>query len=146
MLTNLSNIQNISHVFYDDRFFIYMVTISDYTKNITGKILDSISIIENLDDNSESLQILKIELKHINGYLSIIIRKLKNRDGISDLHLVLLKKSLDYLDSNDFFRELEQITEIYSNDPNRIKNIKKLIINSFHEKKIFSILSEVYNS
>ena len=86
MLTNLSNIQNISHVFYDDRFFIYMVTISDYTKNITGKILDSISIIENLDDNSESLQILKIELKHINGYLSIIILKLKNHECISDLH------------------------------------------------------------
>ena len=122
-----------------------MVTISDYIKNITEKILTSISIIENSGDNSESLEILKIELKHINGYLSIIIRKLEKRDKISDLHSVLLKTSLYYLDNHDFFRELEQITEIYSNDPNRIKNIKKLIINSFHQKKFLDVLDEIQN-
>ena len=120
-----------------------MVTISDYIKTITKKILDSISIIENLDDNSESLEILKIELKHINGFLSIIIRKLDNRDSISDLHIILLKISKNYLDSNDFFREIEQISEIYSNDPNRIKNIKNLIIESFHKKKFLDTLNEI---
>jgi|TARA_B100000029_G_scaffold432451_1_gene444640 hypothetical protein len=120
-----------------------MVTISDYIKTITKKILDSISIIENLDDNSESLEILKIELKHINGFLSIIIRKLDNRDSISDLHIILLKISKNYLDSHDFFREIEQISEIYSNDPNRIKNIKNLIIESFHKKKFLDTLNEI---
>ena len=120
-----------------------MVTISDYIKNITEKILTSISIIENSGDNSESLEILKIELKHINGYLSIIIRKLEKRDKISDLHSVLLKTSLYYLDNHDFFRELEQITDIYSNDPNRIKNIKKLVIDSFHQKKFLDVLHEM---
>ena len=120
-----------------------MVTISDYIKNITEKILTSISIIENSGDNSESLETLKIELKHINGYLSIIIRKLEKRDKISDLHSVLLKTSLYYLDNHDFFRELEQITDIYSNDPNRIKNIKKLVIDSFHQKKFLDVLHEM---
>jgi len=120
-----------------------MVTISDYIKNITEKILTSISVIENCDDNSESLEILKIELKHINGYLSIIIRKLAKRDKISDLYSILLKMSLYYLDNHDFFRELEQITDIYSNDPNRIKNIKKLIIDSFHQKKFLDVLHEI---
>ena len=120
-----------------------MVTLSDYIKNIAAKIHDSITIIENLDDNSESLQILKVEMKHINGYLTIIIRKLENRDNVSDLHSELLKLSISYLNENDFFRELEQIDEIYSNDPNRIKNIKKLIINSFHKKEIVSILNEI---
>ena len=112
-----------------------MVTLSDYIKNITTKTLESITAIENLDDNSESLQILKIEMKHINGYLTIIIRKLENRDNISDLHSELLESSINYLNENDFFRELEQINETYSNDSNRIKNIKKLIINSFYKKK-----------
>ena len=120
-----------------------MVTITDYIKNITEKTLTSISVIENSDDNSESLETLKIELKHINGYLSIIIRKLGKRDKISDLHSVLLKTSLYYLDNHDFFRELEQIADIYSNDPNRIKNIKKLIINSFHQKKFHDVLREM---
>ena len=120
-----------------------MVTISDYIKTITKKILDSISIIENLDDNSESLEILKIELKHINGFLSIIIRKLDNRDSISDLHIKLLKISKNYLNNHDFFREIEQISEIYSNDPNRIKNIKNLIIESFHKKKFLDTLNEI---
>ena len=120
-----------------------MVTLSDYIKNITTKTLESITAIENLDDNSESLQTLKVEMKHINGYLTIIIRKLENRDNISDLHYELLKSSINYLDENDFFRELEQIDEIYSNDPNRIKNIRKLIINSFHKKKFVSLLNEV---
>jgi len=120
-----------------------MVTITDYIKNITEKMLTSISVIENSDDNSESLETLKIELKHINGYLSIIIRKLGKRDKISDLHSVLLKTSLYYLENYDFFRELEQITDIYSNDTNRIKNIKKLIIDSFHQKKIIDVLHEI---
>ena len=120
-----------------------MVTLSDYIKNISSKTLDSIIVIENLDDNTESLQILKVEMKHINGYLTIIIRKLGNRDNISDLYSDLLKLSISYLNENDFFRELEQINEIYSNDPNRIKNIKKLIINSFHKKGIVSILNEI---
>ena len=120
-----------------------MVRLSDYIKNITTKTLESIIVIENLDDNSESLQTLKVEMKHINGYLTIIIRKLENRDNISDLHYELLKSSINYLDENDFFRELEQIDEIYSNDPNRIKNIRKLIINSFHKKKFVSLLNEV---
>jgi len=120
-----------------------MVTLSDYIKNIAAKIHDSITIIENLDDNSESLQILKVEMKHINGYLTIIIRKLENRDNISDLQSELLKLSISYLSENDFFRELEQINEIYSNDPNRIRNIKKLIINSFHKKEIVSLLDEL---
>ena len=120
-----------------------MVTLSDYLKNIASKTLDSITIIENLDDNTESLQTLKVEMKHINGYLTIIIRKLENRDNVSDLHSELLKLSISYLNENDFFRELEQINEVYSNDPNRIKNIKKLIINSFHKKEIVSILDEI---
>ena len=120
-----------------------MVTISDYIKNITEKILTSISIIENSGDNSESLEILKIELKHINVYLSIIIRKLEKRDKILDLHSVLLKTSLYYLANHDFFREVEQIIDIYSNDPNRIKNIKKLVIDSFHQKKFLDVLHEI---
>ena len=82
-------------------------------------------------------------MKHINGYLTIIIRKLENRDNISDLQSELLKLSISYLSENDFFRELEQINEIYSNDPNRIRNIKKLIINSFHKKEIVSLLDEL---
>jgi len=120
-----------------------MVTISDYIKNVTKKILDSISIIENLDDNPESLEILKIELRHISGFLSIIIRKLENRNDDSDLHVKLLSASKNYLSNHDFFRELEQITEIYSNDANRIKNIKKLIIESFYKKKFLDILNEI---
>ena len=120
-----------------------MVTLSNYIKNIASKTLDSITIIENLNDDTESLQILNVEMKHINGYLTIIIRKLENRDNISDLHSELLELSISYLNENDFFRELEQINEVYSNDPNRIKNIKKLIINSFHKKEIVSILDEI---
>ena len=123
-----------------------MVTISDYIKNITKKILDSIYIIENLDNDSDSLEILKIELKHINGLILIIIRKLESRDKISELHSALLTKSKDYLDSNYFFRELQQINDIYSNDQNRIKNIRKLIVDSFYQKKFFDVLNELQNN
>ena len=45
--------------------------------------------------------------------------------------------------SHDFFREVEQIIDIYSNDPNRIKNIKKLVIDSFHQKKFLDVLHEI---
>ena len=123
-----------------------MVTISDYIKNITIKIFDSITIMMNLDDDPKSLEILKIELRHVNGYLSIIIRKLENRDNISDLHITLLEKSISYLSNNDFFREIEQIKDTYSNDPNRIKNIKKLIIESFYKKKFMDVIEEIKNT
>ena len=47
-----------------------------YLKDIMKKILNSYSIIDELSDQPNDLQILKIELQKINGFLLVLSKKL----------------------------------------------------------------------
>ena len=47
----------------------------EYLSDIMRKVLNSYSIIENLSDQPNDLQVLEIELKKINGFLLVLIKK-----------------------------------------------------------------------
>ena len=110
--------------------------IDEYLKGILGQILDSYKILVELNDNPNDLDIIKKEIAKIRGLLQVIHNKLNSEKYQSD-HLVTLRKlSMYYIETYDYSREVEYLAQIYDEDPNRIKNLRILILNSLNDKRM----------
>ena len=119
--------------------------IDEYLKGILGQILDSYKILAKLDDNPNDLDMIKKEISKINGLLQVIHNKLSAKKYQSD-HLVTLRKlSGHYITTYDYSREIEYLSEIYDQDPNRIKNLRMLIVNSLNDKNMVEKLQTILN-
>ena len=113
-----------------------LMDIDEYLKGILGQVLDSYKILVELDDNPNDLDIIKKETSKVNGLLQVINNKLSEKKYQSD-HLVTLRKlSKYYTTTYDYSREIEYVSKIYGKDPNRIKNLRILIINSLNDKRM----------
>ena len=113
-----------------------LMDIDEYLKGILRQILDSYKILVELGDNPNDLDIIKKETSKIKGLLQVIHNKLSAKKYQSD-HLVALRKlSTYYIDTYDYSREIEYLSQIYDEDPNRIKNLRTLIINSLNDKNM----------
>ena len=100
------------------------------------QILDSYNIIIQLDDEPSDLAIIKKELSKIRGQLTVLKNKLKSKEYQSDDLVTLYKVSLYYTETYDFSREINLLSQIYYNDPLRLKNLRLLIIESLNDKKL----------
>ena len=110
--------------------------IDEYLKGILGQILDSYKILINLSDNPDELLVIKKEISKIKGLLLVIYNKLNSKKYQSD-HLVTLRKLTEYyIETYDYSREIEYLAQIYDEDPNRIKNLRTLILNSLNDKRM----------
>ena len=122
-----------------------MTNIDEYLRGILEQILASHKILTGLSDDPNDLIIIKKEISKIRGLLQVIHNKLDEKKYQTD-HLVSLRKlSIYYIDTYDFTREIEYLAQIYDKDPNRIKNLRVLIINSLIDRKMiekFQIMLE----
>ena len=110
--------------------------IDEYLKGVLGQILDSYKILAELNNNPNDLDIIKKEIAKIRGLLQVIHNKLNSEKYQSD-HLVTLRKlSMYYIETYDYSREVEYLAQIYDEDPNRIKNLRILILNSLNDKRM----------
>ena len=119
--------------------------IDEYLKGILEQILNSYEILYELDDSPNDLEIIKKETAKINGLLQVIHNKLNEKKYQSD-HLVTLRKlSKYYVTTYDYTREIDYVLEIYDEDPNRIKNLRMLIINSFNDRRMIEKIQTILN-
>ena len=110
--------------------------IDEYLKGILGQIMDSYKILAELNDDPDSLNTIKKEIAKIKGLLQVINNKLNSKKYQSD-HLVTLRKLTEYyIETYDYSREIEYLAQIYDEDPNRIKNLRTLILNSLNDKRM----------
>jgi|TARA_B100001750_G_scaffold175868_1_gene144082 hypothetical protein len=110
--------------------------IDEYLKGILRQILDSYKILLELTDSPSDLDIIKKETSKIKGLLQVIRNKLNEKKYQSD-HLVTLRKlSTYYTETYDYSREIEYLGQIYDEDPNRIRNLRTLILNSLNDKRM----------
>ena len=122
---------------------IVLENFSEYLKGIMRQILDSYNIIIQLDDEPSDLAIIKKELSKIRGQLIVLKNKLKSKEYQSDDLVTLYKVSLYYTETYDFSREINLLSQIYYNDPLRLKNLRLLIIESLNDKKLIDRKSVV---
>jgi len=124
---------------------IVLENFSEYLKGVMRQILDSYNIIIELDDEPSDLAIIKKELSKIRGQLTVLKNKLKSKEYQSDDLVTLYKISLYYTETYDFSREINLLSQIYYNDPLRLKNLRLLIIESLNDKKLIEKFQEIFN-
>jgi len=122
-----------------------LADIDEYLKGILGQILDSYKILAELNDGPGDLETIKKELSKIRGLLQVISSKLGGKKYQSDHLVALYKLSTYYIDTYDFTREIENLAPVYFNDPNRLKNLRLLIIDSLNDKKLIEKLQAILN-
>jgi len=122
-----------------------MISFDEYIKGILKQILDSYQILLELEDKPSGLKIIKNELLKINGFLNVIVKKINSSNIQSDSFVNLSKKSKYYIESYDFERETDTVSNLYSTDPNRLKNIRLKIIESLQDKKLIETIENVFN-
>jgi hypothetical protein len=124
---------------------IVLEDFSKYLKGVMRQILDSYNIIIQLDDEPSDLAIIKKELSKIRGQLTVLKNKLKSKEYQSDDLVTLYKISLYYTETYDFSREINLLSQIYYNDPLRLKNLRLVIIESLNDKKLIEKFQEIFN-
>ena len=122
-----------------------MVSIDKYIKGILKQVLDSYQILLELEDKPDDLKIIKNELLKINGFLRVIVKKINSLNIQSDSFVKISKRSKYYLESYDFEREIDTMSNLYSTDPNRLKNIRLKIIESLQDKKLIKTIENIFN-
>ena len=113
-----------------------MVDFDNYLKGLLNQIFESYQLLTNLEDKTGDLEIIKKELAKIKGLLQVIINKLNSIDNNSNDCVELLSASDSYVKNYDFFREIETMSKLYSEDPHRLQNLRQTIIDSFNDGKL----------
>ena len=119
-----------------------MPTFSEYVKDILNQIKSSYEVFEKLEDKPGDLDIIKKEWIKVDSLLNSLIKRIENSDNVSDVYQNLVKKCKYYTENYYFHREIEIMSDLYANDPNRLKNIRLKILESFNDKKFIERINE----
>ena len=122
-----------------------MNSFHEYLKGVLQQILDSYQILTELNDKPEDLQTINKEFSKIRGLLHVIKNKLSEKKYQSDNLVTLYKLSSYYIENYDFVREINLLSKTYSSDPNRLKNIRLVIIQSLNDRKLIEKFQIIIN-
>lgn len=113
-----------------------MVTYEEYLRGVLRQVDDSFTLLQNLKDKPGDLQIIQRELAKINGLLQALGAKLVGGKTEFSEYEYLGSPIRHYLDSFDFFREIETMSLLYSDDPMRLRNLRASIVDALGEKNL----------
>ncbi len=113
-----------------------MVTFNEHLKSILEKILISHDMLVKLEDNFGDLDIIKKQLLKINGFFQVILDKLDTLESPSSDFLDLKSKIEFNLENYSFEKEIETMSELYSEDSKRLKNIRLKILESLESNQL----------
>jgi hypothetical protein len=120
-----------------------MISNNDYIKKVLDKVLDCYDLIQNLKDQSGDLAIIKKELLKINGFFMVLFKKLGTENFQSRDLLELKTKVSNYLENYYFVQEIDTMSPLYSDDSDRIKNMRLKIIEAFQDKKLIDKIEDL---
>jgi hypothetical protein len=120
-----------------------LIDFENYLRGLLSQIKDSVKIIEDLNDKSGDLEIIKKELARINGLFQVAVNKLEVIDNKSDKYVELSSAARYYLENYSFDREIETMSKLYSNDAHRLRNIRHSILNAISDKKLLEKVDSI---
>lgn len=113
-----------------------MVTHYEYLKSILEKIMIAYNILAKLEDKPGDLEKIRKEILKINGFFQVLINKI-NVEKLQSSDFSDLKPKLEYyLKSYSFEKEIETMALLYSEDSNRLKNMRLKILESLSDGKL----------
>jgi len=116
--------------------------INDYIKSLLNQTLDAHTILNKLKDEPDDLEIIKKQVGKIEGTLKVLCNKIKESNNSSDDYVKLSKSAKFYLENHDFFNIIEAY-KLYDEDPQRIKNVRTLVIKALEEKKLIEKIQDM---
>ena len=120
-----------------------MVTYVEYLKSILNHIVDSYNALEAIEDKPGDLKKIEKEMLTINGFVRVISNKIEiEKIPLSDFKITK-KKFAEYLVTYSFEKEIETMAPLYSNDVNRIKNMRLKILESLKNNNMMNNIKEL---
>ena len=116
--------------------------VNDYIKSLLNQTLGAHTILNKLKDEPEDLEIIKKQVGKIEGTLKVLCNKIKESNNSSDDYVKLSKSAKFYLENHDFFNIIEAY-KLYDEDPQRIKNVRTLVIKALEEKKLIEKIQDM---
>ena len=108
----------------------------DYIKNILKQIIGSYKTLNELKNNPGDLEIIKRESSKIQGQVQVLVNKIEKSGNDSDTYVEFLSASNSYLKDYSFYNEIDRISQLYSDDPHRIRNMRLSILTALEETKL----------
>ena len=120
-----------------------MVTYVEYLKSILNHIVDSYNALEAIEDKPGDLKKIEKEMLKINGFVRVISNKIEiEKIPLVDFKITK-KKFAEYLATYSFEKEIETMAPLYSNDVNRIKNMRLKILESLKNNNMMNNIKEL---
>ena len=113
-----------------------MITHYEYLKSILEKIIVAHNTLTKLEDKPGDLKIIRKEISKINGFFQVFINKIDTEKFQSTDFSDLKSKFEYYLENYSFEKEIETMASLYSEDSNRLKNMRLKILESLADKKL----------
>jgi len=110
----------------------------DYIKSVLEQIIDSYKILKEIRDKPGDLDIIKKELGKIQGLVKVLVNKIEKFGNYSDSYSELLVASKSYLRDHNFHTEIDRISQLYSEDSHRIRNMRLSILSALEDTKLIS--------
>lgn len=115
----------------------------DYAKKVLQQIWDSYQTLQNLKDKPGDLDIVKKEILKINGFFNVMVKKLEPNNFQSRDLLELKPKIQNFLNNYYFVQEIDTMSPLYSDDKDRLKNIRLKIIEALKDKRLIDKIEEL---
>lgn len=122
---------------------MYVVTYTEYLKNILLQILESCANLGTINDKPGDLDLINKEMSKINGMIKVILTKISSENiPVSDFAPLKLKLQ-HYMENYFFEKEIATMAPLYSNDVNRVKNMRLKILEALNDKKMINAIEDM---
>ena len=124
-------------------FNLTVVTYDEHLKNILSHILNYYQILNNIEDKPGDLARIEKEMLKINGFIKVVSNKIDlDKIPMSDFRIVKTKFA-QYLETYSFEKEIKTMTQLYSNDMSRVKNMRLKILEALKNKNMIDDVKEL---
>lgn len=119
-----------------------MTTYDEYIKGILQQVDDVYTLFSNLKDKPGDLDIIRRELAKVTGLFHALTNKLEANTEFADYEFLLLPTKY-FLQNHEFFREIDTMSLLYSEDSLRIKNLRLTILDALDEKNLIGHIKAI---
>ncbi len=120
-----------------------MVSYNDHLKRILSQILDSYNHLKEMQVKPGDLEKIKKEMLKINGFIKVSTNNI-DEYTISVSDFKKLKSKFNHYLKNYFFeKEIDTMAPLYSDDLDRVKNMRFKIIEALEDRKMINSVEDL---
>ncbi|HII04189.1 MAG TPA: hypothetical protein HA350_05305 [Candidatus Nitrosotenuis sp.] len=120
-----------------------MIELERYLRGLLNQVHASYLTLDGLSDKPGDLETIRRALAKINGTLLNIGKKIDTNQQELENYQYLKSPIRNYLENHEFFREMETMSTLYSEDPMRLRNLRLSIIDALSENNLLAHINSI---